>query len=135
MKTADVTHEDKFYTVKAMNFFTANRLLLKTIMTIVPVLTGAATKMKKGASTTELLAEVMEVLNADILEKVTKELLFDVRVDNKELDLEELDYELALELLVAAVMLNYSSLGKKLAKLMPAKEAEAPETLEVLEVQ
>ncbi len=112
MKEAIVKHEDVTYKLKSLGFFKANRLLFKLIGPLTPILTGI-----DRSSEDSLLSQIVPLIDPDLFEDIVKTLLEGTLKDGEKMDLEELDYELAVELIQEAIKLNYSSLGKLLAKL------------------
>ena len=116
MKTATVTVDEKVYKIEAMGFLTANRLLMSTIVPIIPALASAKEDIEDQEAEV-MFIKVMSLLDADLVEDVTIQLLHKVTVDGETFDINEMDYELAIELLQKAVMINYKSLGKLMARL------------------
>ena len=117
MKTEEITFENKTYTLKALGFFSANRLLMDTLSPILTALMAVKGEKENVNDKTSLVPVLLTKLDADTQEKITRKLLEGVEEDGEKLDLECLDYELAIELLKGAVALNYSSLGKMLKRL------------------
>ena len=112
LKTKEVLFEEKNYTVKSIGFFKANRLLFKCIGPLTPILQGLDKTSKES-----LIAQIMPLLDVELFESIVKGLLEGTKVEGEKMDLDTLDYELAIELLTTAIKINYSSLGKLLAKM------------------
>ena len=112
LKTKALTFEDHSYVVKSIGFFKANRLLFKCIGPLTPILTGLDKNSKES-----LVSQIMPLLEVELVESILKGLLEGTQIDGEKMDLDELDYELAIELITIAININYSSLGKLLAKL------------------
>ena len=126
MKHTTVKYEESIYKIKSMGFFTANRLLMNNVISLFPALLNASEEKKKRDETgetskeslTELLSSVLEQLDADRFEAIVKTSLKGITKDGEAFDLDTIeDYGLLIDLLIASFKLNYSSLGKVLARL------------------
>jgi hypothetical protein len=136
MKQKEVSYNGEKYIIHAMGFFKSNRILLDKILPLTPIIFKAAqensqTENKDSDSKerlTDILSQVITSINSDLFESITKEILHDVRKENGDaVVLDGIDdYELYVELMKAAFSLNYSSLGKFLARL---KKLTPKETL------
>lgn len=124
-KTKDITFEEKKYTIKSMGFFKSNRLLFKCIGPLTPILTGL-----DRTSQESLVSQIMPLLDIDLFESIINGLLKGTVVEGKEMDLDDLDYELAGELIQEAIKINYSSLGKLKAKFLSMIPEEKLKELE-----
>ena len=112
MKETTLKYEDVTYKIKSLGFFKANRLLFSLVGPLTPILTN----LDKD-SEDSLISQVLPLIDPDLFDSTIKTLLKGALKDGEEMDLEELDYELAIEMVKKAITLNYSSLGKLLAKL------------------
>lgn len=129
MKTKNIQFEEHNYTLKSMGFFKANRLLFKCIGPVTPLLKGMDKDNKDKES---LVSQILPLLKVELVEEIIKGILENTQRDGEPMDLEELDYGLAVDLVKEAITLNYSSLGKLLAKLKGMIPADKLEELEQL---
>ena len=120
MKSKTITFEEVEYEIRSFGFFKANRILLGSILPVFKKVSTSIGGMKLGQQNTkEMIATIMSDLDADKVEDIMKKLLSNVYVDGVQLKGEDIDdFGLGIELLQESVILNYSSLGKLLRKLM-----------------
>ena len=130
MKSKTITFEEVEYEIRSFGFFKANRILLGTLMPIFKQVSQTVGTMKEGEQDLgEMVAIIANTLDVEVLEDISKKLLSNIYVDGTLFDANDLDdYELGLDLMQEAVVLNYSSLGKLVGKLMKMLPDELEET-------
>jgi len=132
MKSKTITFEEVEYEIRSFGFFKANRILLGTLLPLFKSISSTVGDMVEGEQDLkEMFVQIVGHLSEDSVEEVLKKMLSNIYVGGALFDPDNIgDYELGLELTQEAVMLNYSSLGKLVGKLMAMLPKEVEEEVE-----
>ena len=120
MKSKTITFEEVEYEIRSFGFFKANRILVGTLAPLFKSISGTLQGLEEGQiDMKEMITAITSELSEDSVEDVLKKLLSNIYVEGKLINGDDIDdYGLGLELVQEAIVLNYSSLGKLIRKLM-----------------
>ncbi len=120
MKSKTITFEEVEYEIRSFGFFKANRILVGTLVPLFKSISGTLQGLEEGQiDMKEMITAITSELSEDSVEDVLKKLLSNIYVEGKLINGDDIDdYGLGLELVQEAIVLNYSSLGKLIRKLM-----------------
>ncbi len=120
MKSKTITFEEVDYEIRSFGFFKANRILVGTLVPLFKSISGTLQGLEEGQiDMKEMITAITSELSEDSVEDVLKKLLSNIYVEGKLINGDDIDdYGLGLELVQEAIVLNYSSLGKLIRKLM-----------------
>ncbi|NRA93812.1 MAG: hypothetical protein HRU26_14255 [Psychroserpens sp.] len=120
MKSKTITFEEVEYEIRSFGFFKANRILVGTLVPLFKSISGTLQGLEEGqVDMKEMFTAVASELSEDKVEEVLKKMLSNIYVDGNLFEADNIDdYELGIELVQESIILNYSSLGKLIRKLM-----------------
>ena len=132
MKSKTITFEEVDYEIRSFGFFKANRILVGTLIPLFKSISGTLQGLEEGqVDMKEMITVISEELSIEAVEEVMKKMLSNIYVEGEPFNADDIDdFELGLELIQESIVLNYSSLGKLVRKLMAMLPTDLMEDLE-----
>ena len=132
MKSKTITFEEVDYEIRSFGFFKANRILVGTLIPLFKSISGTLQGLEEGqVDMKEMITVISEELSIEAVEEVMKKMLSNIYVEGESFNADDIDdFELGLELIQESIVLNYSSLGKLVRKLMAMLPTDLMEDLE-----
>ena len=132
MKSKTITFEEVDYEIRSFGFFKANRILVGTLIPLFKSISGTLQGLEEGqVDMKEMITVISEELSIEAVEEVMKKMLSNIYVEGESFNADDIDdFELGLELIQESIVLNYSSLGKLVRKLMAMLPTDMMEDLE-----
>ena len=132
MKSKTITFEEVDYEIRSFGFFKANRILVGTLIPLFKSISGTLQGLEEGqVDMKEMITVISEELSIEAVEEVMKKMLSNIYVEGEPFNADDIDdFELGLELIQESIVLNYSSLGKLVRKLMAMLPTDMMEDLE-----
>ena len=132
MKSKTITFEEVDYEIRSFGFFKANRILVGTLIPLFKSISGTLQGLEEGqVDMKEMITVISEELSIEAVEEVMKKTLSNIYVEGEPFNADDIDdFELGLELIQESIVLNYSSLGKLVRKLMAMLPTDLMEDLE-----
>lgn len=132
MKSKTITFEEVDYEIRSFGFFKANRILVGTLIPLFKSISGTLQGLEEGqVDMKEMITVISEELSIEAVEEIMKKMLSNIYVEGEPFNADDIDdFELGLELIQESIVLNYSSLGKLVRKLMAMLPTDMMEDLE-----
>ena len=132
MKSKTITFEEVDYEIRSFGFFKANRILVGTLIPLFKSISGTLQGLEEGqVDMKEMITVISEELSIEAVEEIMKKMLSNIYVEGEPFNADDIDdFELGLELIQESIVLNYSSLGKLVRKLMAMLPTDLMEDLE-----